>query len=53
MTQKCDPVIREECGMTMRTDCTNLCKEDCQDKDKKAGINVFKKIKKYSIFILF
>ena len=40
MTQKCDPVIREECGMTMRTDCTNLCKEDCQDKDKKVCMTV-------------
>ena len=40
MTQKCDPVVREECGMTMRTDCTNLCKEDCQDKDKKVCMTV-------------
>lgn len=40
MTQKCDPVVREECGMKMRTDCSNLCKEDCQDKDKRVCMTV-------------
>ena len=40
MTQKCDPIVREECTMKMRTDCSNLCKENCLDEDKRVCMTV-------------
>ena len=40
MTQKCDPIVREECSMKMRTDCDNVCKEQCEDKDKRVCMTV-------------
>ena len=40
MTQKCDPIVREECSMKMRTECDNVCKEQCEDKDKRVCMTV-------------
>ena len=40
MTQKCDPIVREECSMKMRTECDNICREQCEDKDKRVCMTV-------------
>ena len=38
--QKCEPVVRENCTMTMRTECEQACKETCQVQDKKVCMSI-------------
>ena len=38
--QKCEPVVRENCTMTMRTECEQVCKETCQVQDKKVCMTI-------------